>query len=102
MGAVFAVPIATIGAVSPDGLDLLRSAGFTTLALTPSADATALDEVDLAAPARLALLLGSERAGLSHDVLGAADLRVRIPMRSGVDSLNVAAAAAIACHAMTR
>jgi tRNA G18 (ribose-2'-O)-methylase SpoU len=48
----------------------------------------------------LAVVLGSERLGLSDDVLDAVDIRVRIPMADGVDSLNVAAAAAVACHAL--
>ena len=101
MGAVFALRTARIGALWPVGAEQLRAAGFTTVALTPDPAATALDDVDLTAPKRLALLLGSERAGLSEGTMAAADLRVRIPMRSGVDSLNVAAAAAIALHAMT-
>ena len=101
MGAVFSLRVARIAALVPDGADQLRAAGFTTVALTPDPSATALGDVDLNAPVRLALLLGSERAGLSAEVMAGADLRVRIPMRSGIDSLNVAAAAAIALYAMT-
>jgi uncharacterized membrane protein len=62
----------------------------------------ALDAFDAAAEPRLALLLGTEGPGLSEHARGAADVRVRIPMSRGVDSLNVAAAAAVACWAMRR
>jgi tRNA G18 (ribose-2'-O)-methylase SpoU len=80
-------------------LDELRDHGFTLLALTPSADAVAIGEVDW--PERSALLFGSEGPGLSDAWLAAADRRVRIPMQVGVDSLNVAAAAAVAFYAAT-
>jgi tRNA G18 (ribose-2'-O)-methylase SpoU len=74
----------------------LHTAGFATVALTPHAEDTAID--DVVWPARVALLLGAEGPGLSDAWLGAADLRVRIPMAPGADSLNVATAAAIAFH----
>jgi tRNA G18 (ribose-2'-O)-methylase SpoU len=97
MGAVFAVPWTRLddwyGAP-----DLLRAAGLQVLALTPSDDAVDLRAVSLA-PA-VALLLGSEGHGLSPRWQRAADLRVRIPIAAGVDSLNVAAAAAVACYAL--
>ncbi|MFC0038770.1 TrmH family RNA methyltransferase [Actinomadura rayongensis] len=102
MGAVFAVPYARM-AHRRDGLDTLRKAGFTLLALTPDASAVPLT----AAPSgeRVALLLGSEGDGLTSHWLAEADAPVRIPMdagalASGVDSLNVVAAAAIACYAL--
>ena len=88
MGAVLSVPHARMTRWY-DGLDELRQAGFHLLALTPSADAVALDEV--VRPERFALVLGSEGEGLSTRWLSAADMRVRIPMRAGIDSLNVAA-----------
>jgi tRNA G18 (ribose-2'-O)-methylase SpoU len=78
--------------------DLLRAAGLQVLALTPAEDALDLRSVALAP--RVALLLGSEGQGLSPRWQGAADQRVRIPIAAGVDSLNVAAAAAIACYAL--
>ncbi len=68
-------------------------AGFTTFALTPAPDATAID--DVVWPARVALLIGAEGPGLSGEWLDAADARIRIPMQPGADSLNVATAAAI-------
>jgi tRNA G18 (ribose-2'-O)-methylase SpoU len=95
MGAVFAVPYARL-ADWRDGLGWLRSLGFRLLALTPDPGATPVGEVD--ADGRLALLIGGEGAGLSARWLAGADEAVRIPMRRGVDSLNVASAAAIACY----
>jgi tRNA G18 (ribose-2'-O)-methylase SpoU len=93
LGHVLHVPFARVGSV-PEGLDLLRRNGFTTFALSPGGDG--LDAVER--PARLALLLGAEGPGLRPETLAAADRRVRIAMRPGVDSLNVATAAAVALH----
>ncbi len=95
MGAVFAVPYARL-ADWAEGLPWLRSLGFRLLALTPDASATPIGQVVPAG--RLALLIGTEGAGLSARWLAAADEAVRIPMRRGVDSLNIASAAAIACY----
>jgi tRNA G18 (ribose-2'-O)-methylase SpoU len=97
MGAVFAVPWARL-APWPDALLDVRALGFDLLALTPDPAATSI--ADLAAGEKVALLLGAEGAGLSAPVLSAADQRVRIPMSAGVDSLNVAAAAAVAFYAI--
>jgi tRNA G18 (ribose-2'-O)-methylase SpoU len=94
MGAVFAVPYARI----PDwydGLAGLRQAGFQVLALTPAADAVPLTSVALAP--RVAVVLGSEGAGLSERWMRSADMRVTIPIATDVDSLNVSAAAAVTC-----
>jgi tRNA G18 (ribose-2'-O)-methylase SpoU len=92
MGTVLAVPWTRTGA-DP----LADLAGFTTIALTPAPDALDVDDV---APDtdRRAVLLGTEGDGLSGAVAARADRRVRIPMSGGVDSLNVAAASAIALH----
>lgn len=98
MGAVFAMPYARFDAWR-EAMAVLRGSGFTTLALTPAPDA-----VDLAAmerPDRLALVVGAEGEGLSRRWLESADYRVRIAMSDGVDSLNVAAATAVACWALT-
>jgi tRNA G18 (ribose-2'-O)-methylase SpoU len=106
MGTVFAVPYARLGA-DPEGppwpraLDLLAAHGYRRLALTPAPDAIDLRELRLGPQEKVALLLGSEGEGLSPRALAACDLRVRIPMAPGVDSLNVAAAAAVACYALT-
>ena len=101
MGAVLALPYARFTRWPAD-LDLARAAGLTVLALTPAADATAIDDLDPAATRRCAVLLGTEGAGLTARAQAAADVRVRIPMSRGVDSLNVAAAAAVAFHALGR
>jgi tRNA G18 (ribose-2'-O)-methylase SpoU len=95
MGQVFALPYAYLP--WPSGLDHLRTAGFRVLALTPAPDAVPLDEVVLDPSDKAALLLGAEGPGLSADALSGSDVRVRIPMARGVDSLNVASAAAVAC-----
>lgn len=101
MGAVLTHPTARLEAL-PEGLAPLRERGFRILALTPARDAVPLDEVVPAPGERVALLLGSEGPGLSAAAMAAADARVVIPMAGGVDSLNVAAAAAVACHRLGR
>ncbi|MFB7735510.1 TrmH family RNA methyltransferase [Streptomyces sp. NPDC056112] len=100
MGAVFSVPYARLD-TWPRGLDAVREAGFTLLALTPDEKAKALDEAAPHRMDRVALMLGAEGAGLSPRALAAADEWVRIPMSHGVDSLNVGAAAAVAFYAVT-
>src|SRR4051812_43567140 len=101
MGEVFAVPYARLEPW-PDGLDQLRAAGFTILALTPAAGAVPLQGLTAGQRRRTALLLGAEGPGLSRQALAAGDVSVRIPMRRGVDSLNVAAAAAVAFWELSR
>jgi tRNA G18 (ribose-2'-O)-methylase SpoU len=99
MGAVFSLPWARLTDWA-DAPDLLRRSGFRTIALTPAADAVDLEEArrsSLGAD-RIAVLLGTEGAGLSASWAEGADLRARIPMSAGIDSLNVAAAAAVACY----
>ncbi len=95
MGEVFAVPYAKLEPW-PASLDDVRAAGFTVIAMTPAADAVPLQNLDLKTRAKPALLLGAEGPGLSAKALSASDVRAAIPMRRGVDSLNVAAAAAVA------
>jgi tRNA G18 (ribose-2'-O)-methylase SpoU len=79
---------------------LLREAGFEVAALALSDDAVTLDSYAAAPPGRVALLLGTEGDGLSRAALQAADTVVTIPMLHGVDSLNVAAASAVALWAL--
>jgi tRNA G18 (ribose-2'-O)-methylase SpoU len=97
MGTVFQVPWTRIESW-PAGLDDLRAAGFTiaALALALADDAMSLDDLVVASPEHLALMLGTEGDGLSRGAVQAADVVVRIPMAGGVDSLNVAAASAVA------
>ena len=102
MGAVFAVPYARMTDWY-GGLAELRAAGFRLLALTPAQSATAIDRAAMGE--RTALMLGTEGDGLSSRWLHEADEPVCIPMSpsamaAGVDSLNVVAAAAIACHSL--
>ena len=101
MGAVFAVPYARLEDWR-EGLARIRAAGFRLLALTPGPDAVPIDQARAAGVLldgdRIALLLGTEGDGLSARWRDQADLSVRIPMSGGVDSLNVASAAAIACY----
>ncbi len=99
MGHVLRVPFVELPGPWPVSLDLLRAAGLRVAALTPATGAVPLAAAGLAAQ-RVALLLGAEGPGLSDEALAAADVRVRIPMVPGVDSLNVATAAAVAFHSV--
>jgi tRNA G18 (ribose-2'-O)-methylase SpoU len=99
MGAVFTVPYARLTDWY-DGLGALRERGFSVVALTPAPDAVELE--DAVDAERVALVLGSEGHGLTRRWLASADVRAQIPMAPGVDSLNIAAAAAIACYAVAR
>lgn len=98
-GAALALPFARAGDW-PGALARLASAGYALVALTPRTDATDIGQV--AAGDRVALLVGPEDEGLADDTLARADVRVRIPMAPGVDSLNAATAAAIALHRLAR
>jgi len=99
MGTVFQVPWTRIDPW-PGGVSLLRDLGFTSAALALRDDSVGLDELAADPPDRLALILGTEGDGLSHRTLAEVDLTVRIPMLGGVDSLNVAAAGAVAAWAL--
>ena len=99
MGAVFRLPYAT-ATPWPDALGAIRAAGFTIVALTPNQPAVPLEVFARERPGRVALLAGTEGAGLSRDAEAAADVRVRIPIGDTVDSLNVATAVAIALYAV--
>lgn len=98
MGHVLRVPFGVLPSWPAD-LDLLRRAGFRLVGLTPAAGAVALPAAGLSTAGRVAFLLGAEGSGLSAEALDAADQLVAIPMSPGVDSLNVATAAAIAFYA---
>ncbi|MFF2652390.1 TrmH family RNA methyltransferase [Streptomyces sp. NPDC058045] len=98
MGAVFQVPWTRLESW-PGDVGTLRSAGFTVAALCLSERAVPLDELAARRDERLALVFGTEGEGLAPDTLAAVDTHVRIPMDAGVDSLNVAAASAVAFYA---
>jgi tRNA G18 (ribose-2'-O)-methylase SpoU len=102
MGAVFSLPWARLddwrGAP-----EVLAAAGFLTVALSLASDAVELSQLAarITSKTKVAVLLGTEGAGLSKRWRDGAAVRARIPMFAGIDSLNVAAAAAIACYALS-
>lgn len=100
MGAVFSTPWTRLDDWY-DALPALSERGFTTVALTLAPDATEVEEA-VAGVEKVALVLGSEGHGLSKRWEESADRRAIIPMREGIDSLNVAAAAAVACYVTAR
>lgn len=95
-GAALVVPSAD-AVPWPDALDRVRAAGFLIVATTPAPDATDIGTFarSTAAQDRVAVLLGTEGHGLTDEALARADVRVRIPMAAGVDSLNIATASGI-------
>ena len=100
MGTVFQVPWARIGEDAADwpqkGIERLRALGFRTAAMALTDNSVSIDDAQLAAEPRLAIVLGTEGDGLSPRTIAACDYTVKIPMAHGVDSLNVAAASAVA------
>ncbi len=101
MGAVFSVPWTRIEWTQD--LARLHASGFQSLALTPAEDALDIRQLDANLRTQpLVLLLGTEGEGLTPTAQAASRHRVRIPMAHAVDSLNVAAAAAVACYELTR
>lgn len=106
MGTVFQIPWTRLGSAPADwpetGMARLRSMGFRTAALALSERSLSIDDPRLAAEPKLALLLGTEGDGLSPETVAVCDYTVRIPMANGVDSLNVAAAGAVAFWQLCR
>ena len=100
MGTVFQIPWAHIGQNAGEwphpGIDRLREMGFRTAAMALREDAVPIDDPRLAAEEKLAIVLGTEGTGLARTTIADCDYTVRIPMQHGVDSLNVAAASAVA------
>ena len=94
MGSVFLVPWTWMK--NDDGFGLLKRLGFRTTAMALSDDSIPLDAAELKQEQRLAIVMGTEGDGLPREVIQGCDYVVRIPMAHGVDSLNVAAAAAVA------
>jgi tRNA G18 (ribose-2'-O)-methylase SpoU len=102
MGHALLVPFAR-ATTWPEELKTLQQSGFRLLAMTPGADAKTLPEVMAAVhDERVAILVGAEGPGLSYAAMKASDIRVRIPMSRGTDSLNVATAAALAFYERAR
>ncbi|MEO8093994.1 MAG: RNA methyltransferase [Pseudolysinimonas sp.] len=100
MGTVLQVPWTRVPEL-PELAPALHAAGFEIAALALTPDAVALRDYAARAPERVALVLGAEGEGLGPLALAAADVHVQIPMRHGIDSLNVAAAAAVAIYALS-
>ena len=96
MGTVFQIPWTFFPEDCPDWPGFLRNCGFKTAALALTDDSVSIDNPQLAAEDRLALALGSEGDGLTATTIEGCDYTVKIPMFHGVDSLNVAAASAVA------
>lgn len=96
MGTVFQLPWATFDIWPNGGMALLRGAGFQTCAMALRDDSLALGDERLNGVPKLAIVLGAEGDGLANGTIAACDYTVRIPMAHGVDSLNVAAASAVA------
>jgi len=93
MGTVFQIPWTWLDAP----IHTLHDYGFRTAAMALSDDSIALDDTQLKEEERLAIIMGTEGDGLPQQTINEADYTVRIPMAHGVDSLNVAAATAVAC-----
>ena len=100
MGTVFQVPWGQLGETPADwpekGMDILHSLGFKTAAMALSDRSVSIDDEQLAKEPKLAIVLGTEGDGLAADTIASCDYTVKIPMSHGVDSLNVAAASALA------
>ena len=100
MGTVFQVPWGQLGETPADwpekGMDILHSLGFTTAAMALSDRSVSIDDEQLAKEPKLAIVLGTEGDGLAAGTIASCDYTVKIPMSHGVDSLNVAAASAVA------
>lgn len=94
MGTVFQVPWGYFS--GENYIDLLRSAGFKTAAMALRNDTVSIDDPKVMGEERLAIVLGTEGTGLRDSTIGACDYTIKIPMSHGVDSLNVAAASAVA------
>ena len=100
MGTVFQVPWGQLGETPADwpekGMDILHSLGFKTAAMALSDRSVSIDDEQLAKEPKLAIVLGTEGDGLAAGIIASCDYTVKIPMSHGVDSLNVAAASAVA------
>lgn len=100
MGTVFQVPWAQLGQTPADwpekGMDTLHALGFKTAAMALSDRSVSIDDPELAKEPKLAIVLGTEGDGLAASTIASCDYTVKIPMSHGVDSLNVAAASAVA------
>ena len=105
MGTVFTVPFARIGEHPedwPSAMQILKKLGFKTVAMALTDDSVSIDAPCLKEEEKLAIILGTEGDGLAKSTIAACDYTAKIPMAHGVDSLNVAAAGAVAFWVLTR
>ena len=106
MGTVFLVPWTKIGDTPTDwpeiGMKKLNDLGFKTVAMALTDKSVSIDDPTLKGEQKLAIILGTEGDGLSKNTIAGCNYTVRIPMKHGVDSLNVAAAGAVAFWELTK
>ncbi len=103
MGTVFQIPWTYLeGSWPEEGMSLLRSLGFKTASMALREDTVSIDDPRLLAEPKLAVLLGTEGDGLADTTIASSDYTVKIPMSHGVDSLNVAAASAVAFYQLCK
>ena len=96
MGTVFRIPWTYFRCCPPDYVSELKKYGFTTAAMALRKDTVSIDDPKLRSAEKLAVILGTEGEGLREETIAACDHTIKIPMSHGVDSLNVAAASAVA------
>lgn len=96
MGTVFQIPWTFLGTDTENWLDELKQIGFKTAAMALTDNSVGIDNPELLAEERIAIILGTEGEGLADETINKSDYTVKIPMSHGVDSLNVAAASAVA------
>ena len=106
MGTVFQVPFCTIGETKDDwpkaGIEFLKSRGFKTVAMALTDNSVSIDDESLLFEDKLAIILGTEGTGLYDTTIEMSDYTAKIPMAHGVDSLNVAAAGAVAFYQLSK
>ena len=102
MGTVFQIPWTYLKCSPPDYVGYLKEMGFATAAMALRHDTIAVDDRRLTDEPRLAVILGTEGEGLREETISACDYTIKIPMYHGVDSLNVAAASAVAFYSLAK
>ena len=102
MGTVFQIPWTYLECSPPDYVEYLRGLGFATAAMALRHDTVTVDDPRLTSEKRLAVILGTEGEGLREETISACDYTIKIPMYHGVDSLNVAAASAVAFYSLSK
>ena len=102
MGTVFQLPWTYLHSAAPDYIQELKAEGFSCAAMALRRDTVRIDDIRLKAEPKLAVILGTEGDGLKDATIDQCDYTVKIPMAHGVDSLNVAAASAVAFFQLSR